>query len=290
MSTKIVVNGMTVETNKEIVRITDSRVDFADGSFCDVASGTVVSKGRGYISLIGSGSEGVHQDMYYFNPVTFNERELCINDIPCNVMISGSDEQGTMLSFYGPRSIAEKIRWLTDRNRLTIDTNEHYSFPLYDTSKVDDLSMTHAGELTETPVLMVQIQKGATVSLGASSYPIRVLEVNGNMDVWVRGSAEVTIDSLKSAVLELTGSGHITIGNANGNIDAKLTGSGMIEVNEGAVQVLTIKLTGSGHFVCKPQVAAARLKLVGSGMIDAERIRNVVSKQSTGSGIINTGR
>lgn len=287
MSNTLIVNGVRIETNKDIARISGARVDFTDGSYCDVSTGTVVSKERGYISMIGAGSSS--EEMYYFNPVTFNEKSLSLSDLPCSVVITGSDEPGIVLSMYGPKNIAEKIRWRTERGALVIDTNEHYSFPLLDASKTPDLPNNPPASSSDEAILRILVPKSAAVFASTSSYPVQINGMEGDVNARVNGSTRVVIGSMKSGTLWLRGSGSIIVAKANGNIDANITGSGTITVDGGVVSDLTVQLTGSGKLVCIPDVSTAKLELTGSGKITAKNITTLVRSQKTGSGTIDTG-
>ncbi len=310
MSFSATINGVTVESDMNPSVITGTRVEFPDGSWCDVATGQVVNKGRGTISMGGSGF--ANSEPKTIGPMEFSAQSLEITDMPHNVTIEPHDGPNMEVTLAGPESVVEGVNCYTQGSVLVIggakpgqtessiiigNSNVRASFigGLGGVMNIsaDGVSIVSAGSTGNgrSTHITVKVPIGTNIAIGgACSGYITIGAVNGDLSLATVGSSAVRAASVRNLTCARTGSGRTTIPYVSGNVTLANTGSGWTRILGGLIDTLTVNVTGSGDVDINCMAKDAFLTKSGSCTVTIDHVINVRAENAVGTGSIKIKR
>jgi hypothetical protein len=131
-------------------------------------------------------------------------------------------------------------------------------------------------------------------------FPINIDESNGNYTIGpvagplaadLSGSIQLHADSVTTLAVDMSGSGQVTIGQADGTVHADMSGSGTIDIGTGTLPDLTLDMSGSGRFrLGAGSIAKLRLETDGSGQVQIGGTVGDGTISISGSGSVNIAK
>lgn len=315
---KIKINGIKVFSDKEVSCVSNTRVDFADGSWCDVSTGRVVNIGSGYIN-IGSKKRFPTEEMVVDKetiegPKVYPVRNLKISEIFAKVEVQVHQADNVEITIIGSADEVKNINVNQQDNTLVVkgknkgDTKRRGISIVSQNSNINisrltvigdgnfvcngNVSITSCGQSERDQMkIIVKVPKGASVNLSEISGNLLVGDTEGFLSVSTSGNNKVSVGRVASATLTTEGSSTIDVLDVRPNIlIIKAEGSGKIQVNDGKVEKLNIEVCGSGKGYFFGQAQTAELVAEGSGNILVDVVLGNLSKESRGSGRIKVNK
>lgn len=315
------INGKKVYSDKAVDSIVNTRITFADGSWCDVATGQIVNKGPGYVN-IGSPEEGASEKVTE-GPKTYSARNLEVRDVVADLDVQVHQASNVEVTIVGPASEVKGIRVnqqgdtvviegeggeatgggvtiisgrgssVTRVGRIrgasvvigggTIIRRGGGSIIAGDIVGGQNVVITGNGE-NQTKIT-VKVPKGSAVNLSGVSGNSVVGDTDGTLQVNT-SDGNVNAGRVSNATLSVQGSSDINIREVNGVLTISIMGSGDVRVDSGKVSALAINVMGSGDATFNGQAETATLTVMGSGDIRVANVKNRPSKNVMGSGSI----
>jgi hypothetical protein len=113
----------------------------------------------------------------------------------------------------------------------------------------------------------------------------------GSGDLSVAATGDVTAGQIRDGLTAVSsGSGAITVAQVNGPVDARVAGSGDIDLAAGMVTTLNVSIAGSGAVRLRGAARSLRAAIAGSGDVTVDKVTGTVTKQVFGSGVVRVGR
>jgi hypothetical protein len=299
--TTITVNSKTVYSDKSVKDIIGTKITFKDGSWCDTATGKIVNNGPGYISLDSpedpAGSERITR-----GPEPYATSVLGISNLDADVDVTVSPDEHMHVTTIGLKSeidaidiqavgpilsIAGKGNSLkAGQTNISISGNRSsYKSVLSNMSIRGSTNITiSSGDCV--PKLTVAVPKGTAVRIQGIHGDTTIGDTEGPLQAKLSGSDDISVGKVTDANLSTTGSGDIEINSVTGTLSLTVTGSGDISVAGGTVTMLNAKTTGSGDITFDGKADDASLISTGSGDITVRYVKNKPTTRSTGSGDI----
>ena len=292
-----VVNGVKVFSTKEMKSIVGSRINFTDGSYCDVRSNEVVNIGTGSISL-GSPSQGsVSAETKKVGPIFFAARELNVFGISANVHVSVGKSMS--ITIEGPGDEVDAIEPVLQGDVLVVKGPPAQSINIGGIS-IGSISASSivvgsgnenvqiSGGTSSTRV-DITVPKGTKVSVNGADGNTTIGDTEGSVQASVRGAHDFSIGRVGDATLSVLGSGDIDVTNVTGVLIVSVQGSGNVNVQSGTVSALTASVMGSGDIDFLGRAEHATLSIMGDGEISVAHVTNRPVTQVHGSGDITVG-
>jgi hypothetical protein len=113
----------------------------------------------------------------------------------------------------------------------------------------------------------------------------------GSGDLSVAATGGIVAGEIRGGLTAVSsGSGSIAVAAVFGAVDARVAGSGDIDLASGAVGDMTVSIAGSGAVRLRGSAQTLRAAIAGSGDVTVTRVTGAVSKQVFGSGAVRVGR
>jgi hypothetical protein len=113
-----VINGKPVYSDKQVADIVNTRINFTDGSWCDVGTGEVVNRGPGSIVV---GDLDGEVDEAITGPERFTARSLELRNLDADVRVEVHSSNTLDVLFEGFESGVAAIRSFVDSDTLIIE-------------------------------------------------------------------------------------------------------------------------------------------------------------------------
>lgn len=134
--------------------------------------------------------------------------------------------------------------------------------------------------------IIVKVPNGASVNLSGISGSSTVGDTKGSLQVEASGG-DIDVGCVGNATLSVQGGSDINVEEVKGTLAINITGSGDVQVHDGAVSSLSINVAGSGDANFGGRAGTAMLNVVGSGDINVAYVKERPIKNVTGSGDIS---
>lgn len=299
-----VINGVVIDSNKQISSIVNTRVNFTDGSWCDVTTGQVVNKGGGYINIGGGQMENGIQDIEVFGPRTYLANALEIQSVSAEVDIQPINGNDMTVTIKGQKSSIENISVENIGGTLTIKSKENnrrkggISISGNCVSiggsvsgivmRGNNIFVGNGGNEADVKI-SIGVPKGSSVSISGIDGNVNIGDTLGSFVANVLGGNDVKAGCVGSATISVQGSGDVDVKSVKDSLAISIQGSGDVVVRGGSVQSLNINVMGSGDARFKGKAISANLSVMGSGDVDVNYVENRPVKNIMGSGDINVG-
>lgn len=318
------INSKKVYSDKTVDSIVNTRVNFADGSWCDVATGQIVNKGPGFIN-IGSSEEGTSEKVTD-GPRTYSARNLEVRDIVADLNVLVHETSAVEVTIGGPANEVKGIRVTQHGDTVVIEGEggeatgggvtiisgrgrsvtrvgrirgasvvigggtivRRGGGSIFAGDIVSGQNVIIGGNGESQTTIIVKVPKGASVNLSGVSGNSVVGDTDGALEVNA-SDGSVSAGRVTNATLSVQGSSDINIREVNGVLTMSIMGSGDVRVDDGSVSALAINVMGSGDATFEGQAETATLTVMGSGDIRVASVKNRPSKNVMGSGNIRVG-
>ncbi|MGV9001830.1 MAG: GIN domain-containing protein [Candidatus Saccharimonadaceae bacterium] len=319
------VNGKSVYSDKEMTSIVNSRINFSDGSWCDVSTGDVHNNGAGYINIGGSDSAGV-SDTITEGPKQFTASALKVRGVAADVTVHVHNGSDIEYAITGPSKLVKAIHASVRGGTLLIEDDGSSASSSGGVTIIGGSSVIHSGRGrtiisggrsisfggdivmgnifgrgnvntivtgtggSDNPVkITIKVPSGTPVNSDCVLGSVTIGDTNGPLTASVQ-AFDVFAGRVTSAQLNVQGSGDIHVEEVMGDVVAQVQGSGDIEIQHGTMTSLVATLQGSGDINVGGTAYTASLSLMGSGDIRVEHVKQRPLKSAMGSGDIRVRR
>lgn len=295
------VDGKKVYSDKEMISVTNTRVSFSDGSWCDVATGEVVNKGPGYINIGAPSSENGGKKETVSDVLTgvkLEVKDLIATDveiIPYNgskveVIKNGYKGHIDDIKVYEADNVVvvEEEGVQGGGSSISVSTIHSASVSLISTSnRSSSVVIGNSSDENDTKVT-IKVPKGFPVSISDIDGLSTVGDTEGPFQV-NSSMGDVRAGSVGDTMINIQGSGDVRINEVKDGLSVSIQGSGDVKVKKGEVDFLNVNIQGSGGAKYGGRATNATLTVMGSGDIDVEYVKNKPITKSMGSGDIQVG-
>lgn len=271
------VNGTGVFSDKPVASIVNTRVTFADGSWCDVSTGDVVNNGRGYIK-IGNPVASSDQQLT-FGPKRYTGKTVDIRDVGADVNIQPIDgKEEIILTIVGARLAVEEITARMQGSTLFIrgggnDARIHASAVV---SGRGAIAIGRGGVAVSAGGVHIGGHNRGSVNTGGGAFVGGSVTVNNGSfvgrdavvaaDSGGASNTKVTIGVPKGSAVTVAGiRGSVTIGDIDGPLHASVLGAD--DVKAGKVRDAILVVQGSGDISVAAVQGDLSMTSQGSGDI-----------------------
>lgn len=297
------INGTDIYSDKQMTGISNSRVTFADGSWCDVATGEVVNKGAGFINIGNAGQKSSEEKSSFTK--SFSASSLEVRDVEADVEIQPCSGSEMVVTIEGKKSGVEGIQTALQGNRLVLSGKSSgrrgsganvvisgggsISISGSGVNIVAGRSVVMGGKHEADVKVRVQVPVGSGVQVAGVQGNVQVGDTDGSFVGNLLGDTDMTVGKVRDTQLSLQGSGDVRVAEVNGNLTMNIQGSGDINVSRGTVPILNVSVMGSGDADFGGTATDANLSVMGSGDIDVHHVKNRPNRSQMGSGDIDVG-
>ena len=142
--------------------------------------------------------------------------------------------------------------------------------------------------LKDYPSILVTVPEGTDITINSIASYLTIGSTKANFVSEETIYVEGTVGDLDSADVHITGSGDLTFGAIDKELEAKISGSGDLTFNNAATALLSI--SGSGDININEVRGDTKVIIRGSGDIDVASILGDAVLSISGSGDIRTGK
>ena len=112
----------------------------------------------------------------------------------------------------------------------------------------------------------------------------------GSSDLSVVGAGGISVGQVRAGLTAVSsGAGDIAAAGVYGRLDARVGGSGNIDLASGSVGDMTVSIAGSGAVRFRGTARTLRAAIAGTGDISVEKVTGRVAKQVFGAGRVRIG-
>lgn len=304
----IQVNGKEVHSDKSVSSIIGTRVEFADGSWCDVNTGQVVNKGAGYIN-IGAPSADSSGPAFTRGPESFRPQSLEVRDVNADVNVEIYQEASIKVTIVGPEKVVKKIRVSEQGGRLMVQGSDErgggdnivisggrgnvvIGGSVRGVTIVSGQSIVigGGGGNTDNEVkITVQMPKGYAVNLDGVAGKAVVGDIEADLAVTAKGLSSVRAGRVAAANVNLKGQGHVNIAQTNGNVSAQISGQGEVGIDGGNMLSVMAGVSGQGSINIGGSAQNAMLTVSGQGNVYVQHVENRPMINKSGQGSVRVG-
>lgn len=310
------VNGIKVYSNKNLSGISNTRLTFSDGSWCDVSTGEVFNNGSGFIS-IGKAPEGAvaGAETQSWGPESYRASMLQVSGVEADVSVEPYDGNQIVVEMTGSQSEIDNVRVCEQGNTLIIEGKGSSSGrdTVFQNIQIGgrrgggismtmgrvtgsvvsisggDISVSGGGSKSSTQI-KVKVPRGTSTSFSGVQGNLNIGDTEGNLSLSIQGGWDANIGRIRDANLSLQGGADIDVAHVSGSLTVFLQGGGDIRVRDGQISNLSASLQGGGDIRVGGTAQNASLNLMGGGDIDVAHVVNRPSKHVMGSGDIKVRR
>ncbi len=317
MSQPIEINGKKVYSDKQMVNVTNTRITYSDGSWCDVATGEVVNKGAGYINIGSPSSEGSSQKTV---EKTFDARNLNVKSMfGTDLEVLVHDLPQVVITIVGPEGLVKGFILSQNGNTAYIagpEDSDNGGISIRGTGnrgvqisgssisigggniqiggmrggsiRVGGSTIVMGGGESEVKVT-VKVPKGAALDITDVSGTTKIGDTDGKLTISNSTGGDSFVGRVKDTTIRLQRSSDVRLDEVNGDLNVSGQGSGDVTVKRGTVGNLSVQRMGSGDFKFHGKAQTANLSVMGSGDIYVQHVEQRPTRSVMGSGEIEIG-
>ena len=313
------INGKQVFSDKRVMNIIGTRIEFMDGSWCDVSTGAVANRGAGFID-IGAGDSSDEKKVTKA-PERFQTTSLDVRQVTADVTVEVHDGSDMEVSIVGPSDLVDDISTnarggtliiegrprrssqgvsISTRGGRTVVTGSviggvvmgggslmQSSFGRFGS---DTTIITSSGSQTAPVQVRVKVPRGSSVSISDIEGNANIGDTNGPLTLHLMGGGDVNAGSITNLSVTVQGSSDTRVARVNGAVSVQIQGSGDVDIDDGNMSSLNVSVQGSGDVTIGGSADTASLTVMGSGDIKVARVRQRPMERVMGSGGIRVRR
>lgn len=310
------INGVPIYSDKGISSIVNTRVTFTDGSWCDVATGDVVNRGPGSISL-GTPGASSSQQHKTLGPNSYMATAVDVRGVLASLEVSVHDALSCEVTITGPESLVEGISVKEQDGILVIEGSGGSNGGVTIVSggggtvrvggritgslisgvnrgtiiSGGDIVSISGGASRGSPLaqISVKVPQGTTVEVSGVEGNTRIGDTHGNVRLRASGTEPVTIGRIGKLNARVSGTSSVNVTKVSGNTDIKVSGTGRVTIEYGEIDELSISLSGVADVDFKGTAQDADIDVSGVGNVFVQRVVNRPRKSVSGMGRITIG-
>lgn len=301
------INGKKVYSDKEVQGVINSRINFTDGSWCDVETGQVVNNGPGTISI---GSPDGQSETETITKES-EANNLVINNLfTTDVEIATHEEPKIVASFTGPASIVKSLIFTDDNGVFRIESEENESGATIIQSRGNHFSQvtsnivsggsivisTQSGSISvggsgqnSNSKLIIKVPKGINIEITNSNGHIRIGDTFGALRLKLSGAAQAVVGQIGRFRGKFSGSTDIEIANIAGRAEINISGASKINVKNGEIKELEINSSGASNTTITATVFDADIDTSGASQVYVKAVNGSLNKSRSGASTIKIG-
>ncbi len=299
------INNVPVYSDKRVQNIIDTRVEFTDGSWCDIATRQVVNRGLGGISIGASGSTA--SDIVTNGPERYQASSLALERVAATVTVEPYRGFGMEVTISGPKNEVKAIRASVRDNTLIISGGSPGRTGMMISSAGDStysrgrrnfvstgdmfvsnlsgggITIVEGGSVTQ---VTVKVPVGAPISVNSDDDDVLIGDVDGSLTACVFGVGDIKAGRMADVNLTSRGTGKIRVSEVNGSAVVLIQDAGDVTIKSGAISTLTVTVNDSGDVKVGGVAQRATLTTKDSGDIKVAHVRERPTKRVMGTGDI----
>jgi hypothetical protein len=302
------VNGVPVYSDKQLLNVIGSRLEFADGSWCDVKSNRIKNKGRGEIS-IGDPGDDSSNEVITKGPDRYSATSLDLQRLVADVTVEPHSGPDMEVTITGRENEIKAIRVNQQGRSLVIEGSGSSGRSGVSVGRTvisggsviiggvstgsiftGGNSIVIGGRGSNAPKVSVKVPIGTPISVSGAIGDTHIGDVRGPLTAFVSASGDVTAGAMTDVDLRVQGSGDITVEEVRGNASVNVQGSGDVDIEDGQINGLSVNVQGSGDVTVGGVAQRADLSVMGSGDVKVAHVVQTPVKNVMGSGNIRVRR
>jgi carbon monoxide dehydrogenase subunit G len=299
------INGIQVYSDKQRTNIIGSRVEFTDGSWCDVANGKISNRGPGEIS-IGTPLQGGSAKPITKGPERFPASSLDLRQVTASVSVEPHQDSDIEVTITGPEDEVKAIRTNVRGKTLVIEGSSRSGISGgnmvisggsvviggVSTGSIisggNSIVIGNAGNEDATKVA-VKVPVGTPISVSGRG-KTRIGDVRGPLEAQISASGHLKAGSMTDVDLEASSSGTIHVALVRGRAELRASSSGEVTVDDSDISVLKASASSSGEVEVDGTVQRASLSASSSGDVRVARVIEEPRQSSSSSGRVRVRR
>lgn len=274
-----IINRIAIYTDKTLSKITGSRVEFTDESWCDINTKETYNKGGGYLSF------GIASDIdaeFTANTTDLSETayqasKVEIKEIRANLIIRSSPDINIHVKVSEELFSSAKIKTWVENETLHI------------TGRVSERRVIRADDdhhllPRKDEIIIIEVPNGIDLTIEKIYGYTRINNIECVLRI-IAVKFATNIEYVRNSYIE-SRSSSVNIVRATGAITLHQEGSGCIRVQDAELEQIDIKNIGSGFVEIGGVSQYAKIKAIGSGRVIIERVTHEPIAELIGSGFV----
>jgi hypothetical protein len=302
------INGKPVYSDKRMRAVTNTRVTFADGSWCDVRTGEVHNVGSGYIN-IGGTDGGSNAKKVTEGPKRVSASALELRGMAADIQVDVHSSSGIEYTITGPENQVKAIRANVRGGTLVIEGGDSGSSSgnvvisgssvvigsgtvmsnVFGRGGMTTVVTGGSGGGENDVKITVKVPRGAAVSSNVNGN-VAIGDTNGPLNARVSTSSSVSAGYVTTAQLTASSSGTIRVKRVDGNVTAQASSSGEIRIKDSSISTLMATASSSGSVEVGGTATTAMLNASSSGSVYAAHVQQQPMQNQSSSGRVRVGR
>lgn len=314
------INGKEVFSDKEVSNIVGTRVNFLDGSWCDVSTGQVVNMGRGYIDI---GIPDKEASKKVTETKMMKGDALLVRNITADLDVQVHTGVGIEVTIFGEAAEVKNIHASQQEDTVLVEGTAGDSSGNITIVSGGGSSVTHIGRISGGGSIVgrnitvkgsgrniVSVSRGNVVVTGGGENTtkvtvkvpvqtaieasgvegtIKIGDTDGALRLSLSGSREAIVGKVAKTRVRLSGSSNVDIAQIIGDANINLSGAACIVVHSGQIGELFVDISGVGRVDVQAIAQDADLEVSGAANIYVARVVNRPRRSMSGVGSITIG-
>jgi hypothetical protein len=294
--TEIEINDVWVYSDKTMTDIEGTRVNFTDGSWCDVETKEVVNKGGGYINIGNPPKENSPNEILTktFLPLPV----LLIEEIAADVEVTVGEATEIKVTITGPKDMLEKLDIFDANSGVAIINKKIIKGPIRNVSAIENSPSIMKGCfcISDSSIsiksnqnnvqISAQVPVNTTVAINQVMGTIKVGDILGDLTISSEDDNRISIGKVNGCHLQISGDTDITIAKLNDYLNANISGDGALVVKEGNIDKIDLTLSGDGDVFFKGAANFCEIKNSSDADITIKEINGELKIGNAGDGDI----
>ena len=213
---------------------------------------------------------------------SFSVRKVHFDSVIGSIKIDVKDGGPMLLDVSGTKRAVDGLSARVEDGVLSIEGSQEQNISVWDWRKWFDFSEVNRSHRYKLALHLV-VPRGADVGVEDFIGDATIGDTMGNLD-FSANATKSKIGKMKSAKIELDGSGQVDMTQVMGPLKIEIDGSG--RVNAGDVQSVHAELNGSGDAVLGAVQGPLHLEVAGSGNLTATKVTGPVHIEIAGAGSV----
>ena len=306
------INGVDVFSDKNVSSIQDTKINFSDGSWCDINTNEVVNEGKGSISIGNKGKKSSSKKIT--KPAqTFKASKLELETLTANIIVEVEKRSDIEVIIEGTESELKDISLKeisgilkisgksnnTSNSQTIIKGNLFSSFVsnFFGNSNVissGDISVSINNNSSSITIndkgaaskIIIKVPMYTPIKAKSITGSVLLGDTEGNIDISNSGSTSYNIGKITNTKIQSQGDGNIDIKSITGSLNVHSIGDGEITIEKGNIKNLDIYCKGDGGFSFDGEVGSTSISSNGDSDIDIKSINGNLNITSIGDGEI----
>ena len=282
--------------NKEIMILSDKEnpqndegfITFHDGSSVDIDTRTIANKGPGMILIWDMPMWPPMKEVIKKQKAIPPFKHIIVKGGMSNIILRPSKDGRNYASIGGSKEYTQNCDIAYHDDELYIHTPETQKSVYVDYGSIWINGKRQPPRLEEDfgyiEILCGDVD-GLYVNTRGQGKIVSFVPVNALRAI-IKGSTSFRMLHLNNADVDISGSGNVSVSEFTGSLNARVSGSGSVDILTGLLNHADVAISGSGNLMIGAPVESAALVLSGSGNMMIAQVLNEYTARECGSGKI----